>query len=223
MCEKPPTSTEHIPPQCIFPEKKDLPVGVDFRKNLITVPSCDDHNISKSDNDEYLNLVIMSHFENNLHAQRQFSKKQMRAFTKRSSKFSMFKGMFPAKVFGLPSMGFKADRERLDKSLDWIARGLYYHQFADVWNEKIKVVIPSLFAVGSNDSKDINLREAHVAAITSRYLKDEPMNGENPEIFHYQLRREINPLGLMVRMVFYEGFVSTAFSIPSIMNVENDA
>jgi len=223
MCTKLSTTKEHIPPQCIFPEQKDLPAGVDFRRNLITVPSCDDHNLSKSYDDEYLNLVIMSHFENNLHAQRQFSKKQMRAFKERPSKYGMFKGMFPAKVFGLPSMGFIVDRERLDKSLDWISRGLYHHHFNDIWAERIRIVIPSLVAVGSPDSQEINLREAHISAITSKYLQGEPINGGNPEIFQYQFRRELDPLGFIVRMVFYEGFLVTAFSIPSVMNVENDA
>ena len=39
MCERAPSSTEHVPPKCLFPEKKDI--GSDlFRKNLITVLSC---------------------------------------------------------------------------------------------------------------------------------------------------------------------------------------
>ena len=42
MCEKESTSSEHVPPKCLFPEKKDLPDGVDLRKSLITVPSCDE-------------------------------------------------------------------------------------------------------------------------------------------------------------------------------------
>ena len=29
MCEKLATSVEHIPPQCLFPEQKDLPDGID--------------------------------------------------------------------------------------------------------------------------------------------------------------------------------------------------
>ena len=54
MCTSAATSVEHVPPRCLFPEQKDLPIGVDLRKQLITVPSCDIHNSRKSKDDEYL-------------------------------------------------------------------------------------------------------------------------------------------------------------------------
>lgn len=47
MCDAEATTVEHVPPKCIFPESKDLSSTdklLDFRKQLITVPSCDDHN-----------------------------------------------------------------------------------------------------------------------------------------------------------------------------------
>ncbi len=63
-CGKPATSREHVPPKCFFPEKKD--VGHDgFRKNLITVPSCDEHNYQKSDDDEFLLASVAAVLNNN--------------------------------------------------------------------------------------------------------------------------------------------------------------
>ena len=50
-------SEEHVPPKAIFPEPKDSG-GVDYRQNFITVPSCDEHNLAKTLNDEYL-LVLL--------------------------------------------------------------------------------------------------------------------------------------------------------------------
>ena len=41
ICEATATSVEHVPPRCLFSEQKDLPGGVDLRKQFITVPSCD--------------------------------------------------------------------------------------------------------------------------------------------------------------------------------------
>jgi len=32
MCDAPETSVEHVPPRGLFPEQKDLPPGVDLRK-----------------------------------------------------------------------------------------------------------------------------------------------------------------------------------------------
>ncbi|MDC5072991.1 hypothetical protein NRA08_18095, partial [Acinetobacter baumannii] len=61
MCDAEATTVEHVPPKCIFPESKDLSSAdklLDFRKQLITVPSCDDHNGKKSKDDEYLFCML---------------------------------------------------------------------------------------------------------------------------------------------------------------------
>src|ERR1700689_4236746 len=60
MCDVAATSREHVPAACFFPEQKDLPAGVDLRRNLFTVPSCDVHNSHKSEDDQYLWLVMMA-------------------------------------------------------------------------------------------------------------------------------------------------------------------
>ena len=57
MCECLATSQEHAPPRCIFPEQKDTG-GIDYRKSLIKVPSCETHNTAKSTEDEYLMYVL---------------------------------------------------------------------------------------------------------------------------------------------------------------------
>jgi len=65
MCSGKATGKEHAPPRCVFPEKKDSSPGVDYRRNLIRVPSCDAHNTAKSQDDEYLAFVLATHFANN--------------------------------------------------------------------------------------------------------------------------------------------------------------
>ncbi len=64
MCERDATSREHVPPLCLFPEIKDTK-GINFRKDLITVPSCDLHNSKKSDDDEFLMLSLSGLLKNN--------------------------------------------------------------------------------------------------------------------------------------------------------------
>src|SRR5690554_7592949 len=64
MCENDATSREHVPPLCLFPEMKDTK-GINFRKELITVPSCDLHNSKKSDDDEFLMLSLAGLIKNN--------------------------------------------------------------------------------------------------------------------------------------------------------------
>lgn len=60
MCDEPATTKEHVPPKCIFPEKKDTLAQVDYRKDLDCVPSCKKHNNDKSRDDEYLLSVLSS-------------------------------------------------------------------------------------------------------------------------------------------------------------------
>jgi hypothetical protein len=50
------TSREHVPPQCLFSESKDIKefYQQSFRLNLIKVPSCREHNLKRSKDDEYL-------------------------------------------------------------------------------------------------------------------------------------------------------------------------
>jgi len=61
MCNEPETSREHVPAACFFPETKDLPPGIDLRRNLFTVPSCDTHNSHKSNDDQYLWQIVAAY------------------------------------------------------------------------------------------------------------------------------------------------------------------
>jgi len=79
MCNKAGTTKEHVPPKCFFPEKKDIRPEEDYRKNLITAPSCQEHNSGKSDDDSYLLAVIAAHYQNNPLSERHYSKKIKRA------------------------------------------------------------------------------------------------------------------------------------------------
>ena len=89
-CNANQTSTEHVPPRCLFPEKKDLPAGVDLRKQLITVPSCDAHNSAKSHDDEYLLFALVMNLPNNIVGANHFLAKVMRAITKNPRKIQRF-------------------------------------------------------------------------------------------------------------------------------------
>ncbi|MFZ6769305.1 hypothetical protein ACO0LM_19830 [Undibacterium sp. Di26W] len=59
MCDEVAVSVEHVPPRCLFPKQKDLPIGVDLRRELLTVPACAQHNMEKASDDEYFLGVIV--------------------------------------------------------------------------------------------------------------------------------------------------------------------
>lgn len=151
LCDTPATSKEHVPPLCLFPEQKDLEAGLDLRKNLITVPSCETHNQKKSGDDEYLLYALTMNIVNNETAMTQIQRKIVRAITRNRSRFDKFsKENRP--VFAVDSNGnmfntlmVRIDNERFLKSLRWIAQGLFSTNSAISSQESVQSCQISLF------------------------------------------------------------------------------
>jgi len=215
MCQRPATSREHIPPKCFFPGKGELPLGRDCRINLITVPSCDLHNISKSGDDQYVLMVIVSHWQNNAVAYQHFSSKVLRAIARRPALRQFYIGEFvPAIVGGKPTAAFTIDRQRFDRSMARIASGLYFDEYGQQWRQELSVESPALLALGgvNREQRSEVLQALHV--IPARHLGGDPWRGDNPEIFQYRIYRDILANVLLVQMLFYEGFLAYAWSLP---------
>jgi hypothetical protein len=171
----------------------------------------------------YSAFVISIHYENSAPAQRHFSTKVMRAIRKRPAMASFLKNLFPAAVGGLPSAGFEVDRQRLDGTLEKIARALYYHHYGEVWEGQLAIHTPDLFMLGGSQAGEVNARMQQIEAMTVQKLGPHTVHGENPQIFRYQHQLDPQLPGFLVRMVFYEGFVAIAYSSPSISRGTDDA
>ena len=209
MCEAKATSREHVPPQCLFPEAKDI--GEDlFRSNLITVPSCDIHNSAKSMDDEFLMICLSSFIENNTVGFIHFNTKVFRAIRRKTDPNSFLSNLFqnPRKVSQRGKDGqeytySKADPDlaRLVKCFEHIARGLYRAEFGqrfkgdcDVWphflefyanyNNKLSYIIEKAF---ENESKGIEDK------------------GANPKVFTYRFAPPAYAGMFMLKMTFYGG------------------
>jgi hypothetical protein len=130
------TSREHVPPLCIFPEQKDIPI--DYRQKLITVPSCNEHNQKKSNEDEFFMMSITPCIGNNLIGLYQTRTK--RAFEKKQPQFieRILKGV---ELISLdensdekhPVWFGAMDKGRMDKCVELIASGLYYHEYKNIF------------------------------------------------------------------------------------------
>ena len=135
-CEKEAVSREHAPPLCIFPESADAPTHQLQRKNLITVPACDDHNLRKSKDDEYLMMVLVAHFENNALSKAQASTKVSRAWQRRPHLASMaVQNPIPIELNGQQRVAFHVDSERFDRAMELIAKALVFHEYGRRWND----------------------------------------------------------------------------------------
>jgi hypothetical protein len=206
-CGENATSREHVPPLCIFPERKDIP-SYDFRKNLITVPSCDKHNSKKSKDDEFLLASLTGWIGNNIIAYLHNSTKVRRLFERHGESFinvisrdpkpltivAKNGNIFP--VFsGMPNV------KRLNKCFEHIACGLYYHEFKEVFIGECKV-IPAFI-----NFKDDNIKNT-IQVLKRRSAFDEEKiqkKGSNSQIFQYWFF-EPDIYGLIgMKMTFFNG------------------
>jgi hypothetical protein len=134
-CGRDATSIEHVPPKCLFPESKDAS-GEDLRLNLITVPSCDEHNLGKSKDDEFLMACLTPVVGNNRLGFLQTHTKLARAIERSSGRLlgaavRDVRDVDLAVPGGgrLPVLIGRADMPRLCRVLEHVARGLFFHVF----------------------------------------------------------------------------------------------
>jgi RNase P protein component len=217
MCTNIATTQEHVPPKCLFPEKKDIGENK-YRFDLITVPSCEEHNNNKkSDDDEFLMVSIAGILGNNsigyIHSQtkvkralrRNAYKLLKKVFLKsKNLKLEVKNNQFVDVIIGTP------DVLRLKKSFEHIAYGIYYHHFNKYFDGTVRTFMGFLDYSEQNGKnfKDI-IRDR-----TSIELKNKEKFGKNQDIFYYQFldKDEHGLLGL--KLCFYEGVdVYVVFSV----------
>lgn len=218
MCDAAPTSAEHAPPKCLFPEG--------HRNNLITVPSCDTHNSEKSKDDEYMRFVISSSHASDAEGHKDAFDKALRGMQYRPHLFKefFFKGpTYAATVNGEPTAAYTVDHDRLTNALEHTARAIYFHEFKAKWAEDLWILVASgAFSPDEVNAAPQNLRISALASMDP----GTPKVGDNPDVFFYQFWTYTDPSSSILRMVFYAGFV--VFALPrrlmrSLSNAEKGA
>ncbi len=181
-CDRIATTTEHAPPKCFFPESKDI--GIDLRRNLITVPSCEDHNTSRSKDDEYAMIFVVTHFETNSFARGQFATKCIRALSRSSAfKSTVFQRRRRIRVGGQESVAVEADRERFDRVIDCTCRALFYAKVQRKLLNQLTLTSPAF----RYDNFESDPAGAELGYAVRQVLVSQPKLGDNPEVFWYQL------------------------------------
>jgi hypothetical protein len=189
MCDAEATSDEHTPPKCLFPTRKDTLDGKDYRVNLITVPSCDKHNSSKSHHDEYLLLALAGSYTSSHLGLTQFITKVNRAFEKAPSKASNFVRRSEhillkrnAEDEWEEGAQIVVEGERLDLVLENCARALYFHETGKRFNGTAHVITVFTMYLDPQFQADINVR----VKVTTAYFERHERKGKNQEVFWYK-------------------------------------
>jgi hypothetical protein len=210
MCESRETSREHAPPLCIFPGEPTL--GRNVRKDLITVPSCDQHNSKKSNDDEFFRAtLLLATAQDSRAASQLFFQKLMRAARRRPHAYrSFFRKQ--GTLAGMDQPVVRLSRPRFNSCVDHLVRALCFHATGAKWQHRIMVASPSFF--GGFESGQVIPHQPSLDAIdlSRAYLAQEPIGGENPEIFKYRLRCDMEAQTLAFAGQFYEIFEVFAYS-----------
>lgn len=217
-CNNPATTSEHVPPKCLFPEQKDLPEGVDLRRNLITIPSCDDHNLQKSGNDEYLMYVLAMNLPANVTAECHFTTKISRAIERRPSLInSILQERQPVLVVddrtreAYETDQLELDGVRFEQTLNLIALGIYYHHYGMRWDGNIRVHPDFIAYPYEANVSEVNEAVVTLAVCAEKLFAGAKKYGENPEVFSYQLLEPDCNYRCLLRFNFYGGCKATAF------------
>lgn len=206
-CEKEELSREHAPPQCIFPEAKDVP-GKNYRENLITVPACEEHNLRKSKDDEYLMMILVANIGNNEVANAQMETKIIRAWLRRPHLAAMVvRNPAPVRYNGQETITFEVDLPRFERAMELIARAVTFHEHKFKWPSRGFVWSPSMIpSKAESAAKTLETSELLLEAIP-HIFREKPLLGTNPEIFQYRIHLPENAHGLgLVQLMFYQGF-----------------
>jgi hypothetical protein len=208
MCGRQASSKEHVPPRNLFPENKDVE-GENYRINLITVPSCDLHNMGKAQDDEFLMVSLAGVIGNNSIGYRHKFGKVNRAIHRSSNRLldnvivkkkkiyvvEFERNKFVDVIWGAP------DIKRLNKCFDSIVRGLHFHHFNKSFEGEIKLLLGFLT---HKDNSPKNFQQ-FIKDKVELELIDKQKYGSNPEVFFYQVTDK-DQFGLyLFRLCFYGG------------------
>ncbi|TWT77470.1 hypothetical protein Pla123a_21310 [Posidoniimonas polymericola] len=206
MCDEPATSREHVPPKCLFPEVKD--VGADYRQNLLTVPSCDEHNSGKSSDDEFLMVSLAGIIGNNSIGYSHKFSKVNRAIHR--SSFSLLDRAMKNQRWSVVEFGPNKfidvvwgtpDYDRFLRCFDRIARGVHFAQFGRKFSGESRTILGYIPSCLPNPAEFQRLIRDKVAI----ELEGKPRVGGNPDVFNFRLT-DPDPLGLyLAHLQFYGG------------------
>lgn len=209
MCDAEGTTREHVPPYCFFPEG--------YRENLMTVPSCPDHNTKNAKDVEYIRNIIVTHFVTNEVARKHFQNKALRSFKRSPKLFTQtFGDAKPIILDGQESGVSFLELTRFKSVLEAIAHAIYFKFVGTTYLGRWEIfgtsmVSPTMIFEGKPDgSAELRL------LLCQLNLTDLPMS--QPEVFTCGVR-QWDEERLLYEFRFYGGFIVHAVAFPPSYDV----
>lgn len=196
------STVEHCPPLSFFPEGQ--------RKNLITVPSCPDHNNTNSKDVEYTRNWLTTSWGVNSTAQDLFERKTKKSFDRSPRLFSQIFGTtLTVQYKGEVTGATKCDLRRCKTVFEACARALHYHNTREK-HENWRIVIQSLTFDQSTPVLTIQRWTDLIGKLQAMDFSQIPTT--NPEIFEYGVAH-VEGKKTYYCFVFYGSFVVYALAL----------
>ena len=207
VCGGSATSREHVPPNSLFPKG--------HRDHLITVPSCDTHNIGKQKDDGYLRAILTANLTTNAVGLEHGRGPVLRAHKRKPAMLvDMFSRATPVEL-SLPdgqtasTAAIELDQERITGVIKQIARGIYFHHFGRPAPSRAETLMAFLVAKGPEAQKIV----FQLTALAAEVFGDSPPLGDNPDVFTYRVAEGETSVG--IELTFYGNNVAfVAFQEP---------
>lgn len=211
-CDQPGTTDEHVPPLCLFPERKDLPAGVDLRRNLITVPSCLTHNLKKSGDDEDLMYILTMNLPVKEMGEHHFITKVLRAINRRPALLNEITAKTTPVTLQdgatnelFETIAIQIDGARLERALRQVSLGLYRYHLGANWAGPLRIHPEFLRHLHDPKAFEWNSVIQDLSGYADKLFLEAPFHGENKEVFRYQVVFPDTRIPVAIRMHFYGG------------------
>lgn len=198
---------EHVPAKCFFPKNS---------KNLITVPSCKEHNGGKSGDDEYLLLISSIHILANNDGKNIAIEKSVKSILRNKKlKKELNETRRTAYIENLndgkieETYAFDVDTNKIETAIKAIARGLYFHEFQEVFHGNIVISEKNFVRIPNEHHNKTTLKSDYLENVSNQLFENKEKKGENPRIFHYQINQDEQCT--VIKICFYENISFTAW------------
>lgn len=206
MCENPAVTHEHAPPQSIFP--------AGHRFELITVPSCDDHNYAQHLEAEWFRNIVTLGIEVNAEGLCLFSDKVIRSLSNnRRIKRELANQIRPVVINGVETGLVSINMRRFDAYISGMSCALYFKHFNVKYNKYWVTVNRSALRVEQMITDQSDPRSQLIARLIQWFdqLPFVTIPTSNQEIFKWEYCQEEDEM-LIYKYTFYEGKIIYAYS-----------
>lgn len=198
-CTKSATTKEHAPPFSFFPAEQ--------RTNLITVPSCPEHNNDNSKDVEYARNVISTMFGVNEIGQQLFADKSMRSFDRSPAlMYKTFADIRPVQLQGGTVGAFTVDTARIANVMRACITALHFLETGERASDW-EIILPNLTFQG-----DVSVEESDAWFEFLSLFQQIPFKVQttsSPKVFELAIA-DIQG-GRVYSLRFYTGFLVFAF------------